>query len=750
MVLRAALRVCGAALLLAGVYSGAPAAAAAALLAASWLRGLLGGAWEIAAADRGGGSRPAALLARLVRTAGAALLLAPLGLLLAVVDADSLGLPPPEGGAPVRRRTLLGVTVVVSLTAEACAGTWERGGSRGSAALYATLVALCVADAAAAASGCGRTPGAGRESTWGELILSAVSRSSDLGDGAAEEAGGGGAADDPLPLSRVEEGVELQRKGRRSEEHREETGSGAAGAMARGATAAAGLVAKRATADAKGGDGLLPAPPPDSSLSQPVAPPPPYLLQRRTDGGSLEESWRSSETLPSRGSAALSASRLMPLRRVTLADSLAELSVVLASSPPTAARRTGRCALLLGRLVAVTAAAAAFVALLLWAAAHDPLAADWAERHARLRGVNFGGWLVAERWLVGPPTVPGVFEPSSSWAQDDEHDASLARRGSGTTEAVSAFRDVFITRADFAAAAALGLNSVRIPFGWWIAAPTDAAAEPYVRGRGLGYLDDAVLWAEEEGLTVVLDLHGAPGSQNGEQTSGLEYPDWDPSHFDADAAVWTVETVAARFSNRSCIVAFELLNEPRLGTTALLEYYRRGSEAVRRHMPPERVAVVINLYFFQHMATQAWASFDWRMPARRHPNLVYDLHTYTCFLERGRGNDASLPLWLYTGPLVELYAALLSITVRPAFAGEWSLCLPWYGAAAATFRAMNPPEQRALRTGFASRQADALTRGDRLGGHFWTWKAPHEDDKDSWDFAEIVRRGFIGRGEWAV
>ena len=90
------------------------------------------------------------------------------------------------------------------------------------------------------------------------------------------------------------------------------------------------------------------------------------------------------------------------------------------------------------------------------------------------------------------------------------------------------------------------------------------------------------------------------------------------------------------------------------------------------------------------------------------------------------------------------------ILETPSTVATGHLAIYWYGAAAATFRAMNPPEQRALRTGFASRQADALTRGDRHGGHFWTWNAPHEDDEDSWDFAEIVRRGFIGRGEWAV
>ena len=47
-------------------------------------------------------------------------------------------------------------------------------------------------------------------------------------------------------------------------------------------------------------------------------------------------------------------------------------------------------------------------------------------------------------------------------------------------------------------------------------------------------------WAEEFGLKLVLDLHGAPGSQNGEQTAGWEDPLWTAERFDEDAAVQVV------------------------------------------------------------------------------------------------------------------------------------------------------------------------------------------------------------------
>ena len=56
------------------------------------------------------------------------------------------------------------------------------------------------------------------------------------------------------------------------------------------------------------------------------------------------------------------------------------------------------------------------------------------------------------------------------------------------------------------------LNHVRIPIGYW--AFEVGPGEPYITGQ-LPYLQKAVSWASKYGLKVIVDLHGAPGSQNG-------------------------------------------------------------------------------------------------------------------------------------------------------------------------------------------------------------------------------------------
>jgi glucan 1,3-beta-glucosidase len=63
----------------------------------------------------------------------------------------------------------------------------------------------------------------------------------------------------------------------------------------------------------------------------------------------------------------------------------------------------------------------------------------------------------------------------------------------------------FITENDFSRIAQAGLNHVRIPVGYWAAAPVDD--EPYVYGQ-LEYLDMAVEWARANNLKVIVDLHG--------------------------------------------------------------------------------------------------------------------------------------------------------------------------------------------------------------------------------------------------
>lgn len=55
---------------------------------------------------------------------------------------------------------------------------------------------------------------------------------------------------------------------------------------------------------------------------------------------------------------------------------------------------------------------------------------------------------------------------------------------------------------------------MRLPVGYWIIAPE----KPY--REGIRYVDWAFRMAEKYQLQVLLDLHGAPGSQNGNDHSG--------------------------------------------------------------------------------------------------------------------------------------------------------------------------------------------------------------------------------------
>ena len=70
----------------------------------------------------------------------------------------------------------------------------------------------------------------------------------------------------------------------------------------------------------------------------------------------------------------------------------------------------------------------------------------------------------------------------------------------------------WITESDFAEIAGYGLNLVRIPIGYWSVSPVEG--DPYVQGA-YEYLGKAIEWAGNNNLKVMIDLHGAPGSQNG-------------------------------------------------------------------------------------------------------------------------------------------------------------------------------------------------------------------------------------------
>ena len=92
----------------------------------------------------------------------------------------------------------------------------------------------------------------------------------------------------------------------------------------------------------------------------------------------------------------------------------------------------------------------------------------------------------------------------------------------------------------------------------------ESLGEPYIQGQ-LPYLDRAISWASRYGLKVIVDLHGAPGSQNGFDNSGhrVDYPGW---HTESGAVARTnaiIRTLASKFAgNPSVVPIIAPLNEP--------------------------------------------------------------------------------------------------------------------------------------------------------------------------------------------
>ena len=74
----------------------------------------------------------------------------------------------------------------------------------------------------------------------------------------------------------------------------------------------------------------------------------------------------------------------------------------------------------------------------------------------------------------------------------------------------------WIVEKDFKEIAEMGFNSVRLPVGYWniIADPFNAFA-PAKLETSLKYIDWAFEMADKYNLNILLDIHGAPGSQNG-------------------------------------------------------------------------------------------------------------------------------------------------------------------------------------------------------------------------------------------
>ena len=177
-----------------------------------------------------------------------------------------------------------------------------------------------------------------------------------------------------------------------------------------------------------------------------------------------------------------------------------------------------------------------------------------------LEGVNIGNWLLWETWMGFVP------EYTEDWAHYDTLEVLIERFGEEkTAEIEKTFMDNFITEDDIAQIEKLGFNCVRVPFwyrnfmnedGTWI-------TENHNDNPGFKRIDWLIETCEEYGIYIILDMHGAPGGQSKNHSTGKagrnELYEVEEK-MDACVELWT--TIAERYKDSYVIAAYDLLNEP--------------------------------------------------------------------------------------------------------------------------------------------------------------------------------------------
>ncbi len=176
-------------------------------------------------------------------------------------------------------------------------------------------------------------------------------------------------------------------------------------------------------------------------------------------------------------------------------------------------------------------------------------------RPVQLKGVNLGNWLIQEFWMMGQGGK-GVDDQCSLEATLDRRFSYAERE-----RLYRVFRQNWIKERDWDMLARFNLNVVRVPFIWSVI--EDEQHPGTLRADAWDYLDEAVRQARSRGMYVILDLHGAVGSQGWEQHSGCTGKNllWTTPSYQA-RTLWLWQQIARHYKDNEAIAGYSLLNEP--------------------------------------------------------------------------------------------------------------------------------------------------------------------------------------------
>ncbi|KAJ4850492.1 hypothetical protein Tsubulata_011954 [Turnera subulata] len=291
-------------------------------------------------------------------------------------------------------------------------------------------------------------------------------------------------------------------------------------------------------------------------------------------------------------------------------------------------------------------------------------------------------------------------------------------------EVLKKHRNKFITMEDFRFLYRHGINTVRIPVGWWIAFDPDPPA-PFV-GGSLEALDNAFSWAQAYSIKCIIDLHAAPGSQNGMEHSASRdgTTGWPTSQDYISQTLDVIEFLASRYARHPALLGIELLNEPSAASVpmdVLIPYYKQGYQIVRKYSSTAYVIICQRIGNADPLEL-------YQANIGSH-NVVVDLHYYNLF-DTFFVNMSSVDniQFIYSSREAQLQA-LNGANGPLVFIGEW--VNEWNVTSGSQSDYQN----------FGKAQLEVYDAAS-FGWAYWTLK----NERKHWDFEWNIRNNYLPFG----
>ncbi|KAH7920763.1 glycoside hydrolase family 5 protein [Leucogyrophana mollusca] len=362
--------------------------------------------------------------------------------------------------------------------------------------------------------------------------------------------------------------------------------------------------------------------------------------------------------------------------------------------------------------------------------------------YRRQHGVNLGSWFVLERWISEAP-FRFAAEPGQS-------DLDVAR-GSRAKEVLMEHWDTWVTESDFKWLAEHGVNTVRIPIGYYHLCGADASVLQNTDFRGFARVFEgawtrivnAVEIAQRFQIGVLFDLHAAPGKQNRDAHSGTSASH--PAFFNASnfqlmirvLRILVTQLLSLRSSHSpplNNVVGVELLNEPQPPAHDVLRVWYLNVIRELRSLDPG-----LPIYIADCWQTEEYTEFIHSFTPS--PSLIaLDHHLYRCFT----ASDISTPASLHASSLSDPNASVPRMFAQSAekleSAGGALVIGEWSGA-------LNPGslhgalDERQERVRYVQAQL-ALYEQHCAGWFFWTYKKEQPGDQ-GWSFRDAVKWGVL-------